>query len=83
MTPQRQRVLKKLPYRKATQITDFSPGDVINFSYYRLPHEAVVIKVQYPEAMALKLLYNFAHLSDKCYQFDSLVLQETFTYYTI
>jgi hypothetical protein len=53
-------VLKDLPYRRATHITDVSPGDVINFSYYWLPHEAVVIQVQYPEAIKCEVVhYNY------------------------
>ena len=53
-------MLKDLPYRRATHITDFSPGDVINFSYYWLPHEAVVIKVQYPEKIKCEVVhYNY------------------------
>jgi hypothetical protein len=41
-------------------MTDLSPGDVINFSYYWLPHEAVVIKVQYPETIKCEVVhYNY------------------------
>jgi hypothetical protein len=37
-------------------MTDCSPGDVINFSYYWLPHEAVVMKVQYPETIKCEVV---------------------------
>ena len=41
-------------------MTDLSPGDVINFSYYWLPHEAVVMKVQYPETIKCEVVhYNY------------------------
>jgi signal peptidase I len=41
-------------------MTDFSPGDVINFSYYWLPHEAVVTKIQYPETIKCEVVhYNY------------------------
>ena len=49
-----------LPYRRATQIKDFSPGDVINFRYYWLAHEAVVIKVQYAGKIQCEVVhYNY------------------------
>ena len=41
-------------------MTDLSPGDVVNLSYYWLPHEAVVIKVVYPEIIKCSVVhYNY------------------------
>ncbi|OPL32894.1 hypothetical protein AM593_10024, partial [Mytilus galloprovincialis] len=52
---------KTLPYKKATGITDFNPGDVINFTYYNLPHDAVVVKIEYPEVIKCSVVhYNYA-----------------------
>ncbi|XP_052058349.1 uncharacterized protein LOC127698741 [Mytilus californianus] len=52
--------LKTLPYKQATQITNFSPGDVIDFTYCSLSHEAVVVKVEYPEAIKCSVVhYNY------------------------
>lgn len=53
--------LKTLPYKKATEITHISPGDVIDFTYCSLSHEAVVVKVEYPETIKCSVVhYNYA-----------------------
>ncbi|VDI04071.1 Hypothetical predicted protein [Mytilus galloprovincialis] len=49
--------LKILPYKKATEITNISPGDVIDFTYCRMSHEAVVIKVEYPETIKCSVVH--------------------------
>ncbi|VDI25477.1 Hypothetical predicted protein [Mytilus galloprovincialis] len=53
--------LKSLPYKRATEITNISPGDVIDFTYCSLSHEAVVVKVEYPETITCSVVhYNYA-----------------------
>ena len=56
-----QKDLKNLPYKKASVISDVSPGDVIDFTYCGLSHEGVVIQVQYPESVKCSVVhYNYA-----------------------
>ncbi|XP_052098310.1 uncharacterized protein LOC127733073 [Mytilus californianus] len=53
--------LKTLPFKTATEITHFSPGDIIDFTYYSMSHEAVVVKVEYPETIKCSVVhYNYA-----------------------
>ncbi|XP_071175916.1 uncharacterized protein [Mytilus edulis] len=53
--------LKTLPYKRATEMANISPGDVIDFTYCSMSHEGVVIKVEYPETIKCSVVhYNYA-----------------------
>ncbi|CAG2203031.1 unnamed protein product [Mytilus edulis] len=67
--------LKSLPYKRATEITNISPGDVIDFTYCSLSHEAVVVKVEYPETITCSVVhYNYAILGTRT------IVEEEFTF---
>ncbi|CAC5401285.1 unnamed protein product [Mytilus coruscus] len=60
--------LKKLPFKKATEITNFSPGDIIDFTYCSMSHEAVVVKVEYPETIKCSVVH---------YKYDGVIRTRT------
>ena len=53
--------LKTLPTVPVRSINDLSPGDVIRFRYYGLPHEAVLVRIAQAEDIRLNVIhYNYA-----------------------
>ena len=50
-----------MPTVPVRSINDLSPGDVIRFRYYGLPHEAVLVRITEAEDITLNVIhYNYA-----------------------
>ncbi|VDI65349.1 Hypothetical predicted protein [Mytilus galloprovincialis] len=52
-----EKTLKELPKKPVKSIEDVSPGDVIEFKYFGLSHEAVVIVIGYAQNVEMKIVH--------------------------